>query len=323
MKRIIMMIQPKNLILVSLLLLAAYGLFADDMNNSAAAYIRMGIGARTIAMGEAGTATTKDVSSAYWNPAGLTEMKDIEFSSMYNLSMGLDRTYKYAAIGKRFDFGVLALNWINAGVSDIEGYNDLDQPTGFFSNNEHNISISYANRYKRFSFGASPKFYLSNMDDDTQTGFGLDLGLKYDINQYFQAGLMARDLIGKLDDDTIPTQLALGVAGHPFMGVTIAADVVIESKEDPKLNFGAEYWTPIGRDPEADSKLSVVNMTERSSWDDLMSNSQTGLRLGFNEGRFTVGTGLRFRSIQLDYVYRFGNHDIFNDDHIISLILKF
>ncbi len=313
----------KTSLLLLCLILGSLSLFAADINNSAAAYIRMGIGARVIGMGEAGTAITKDITAAYWNPAGLMEMKDIEFSSMYNLSMGYDRTYKYAAIGKRFGFGVLALNWVNAGVEDIEGFNDLDQPTGFFGNQEHNIAISYANRYKRLSFGGTPKLYLSSVEDDTEVGFGLDLGAKYDLNQYFQAGLMVRDLIGKLGEDTIPTQLALGVAGHPFMGVTIAADLSLESAESPKLNFGAEYWTPIGRDPEADSQVSVVNMTERSSWDDILTNSQTGLRVGFNEGRFTLGTGLRFRSVQLDYAYRFGNHDIFNDDHIISLILKF
>lgn len=313
----------KTSLLLLCLILGSLSLFAADINNSAAAYIRMGIGARVIAMGEAGTAITKDITAAYWNPAGLMEMKDIEFSSMYNLSMGYDRTYKYAAIGKRFGFGVLALNWVNAGVEDIEGFNDLDQPTGFFGNQEHNIAISYANRYKRLSFGGTPKLYLSSVEDDTEVGFGLDLGAKYDLNQYFQAGLMVRDLIGKLGEDTIPTQLALGVAGHPFMGVTIAADLSLESSESPKLNFGGEYWTPIGRDPEADSQVSVVNMTERSSWDDILTNSETGLRVGFNEGRFTVGTGLRFRSVQLDYAYRFGNHDIFNDDHIISLILKF
>lgn len=313
----------KYVVLTALLILAGMSLMASDLNNSAAAYIRMGVGARVIAMGEAGTAVSKDITSAYWNPAGLMEMKDIEFSSSYNLNMGLDRTYNYAAIGKRFDFGVLALNWINAGVSDIEGFNDLDQPTGYFGNQEHNIAISYANRWRRLSFGATPKLYVSSIDDDTEAGFGLDLGLKYDISQYFQAGLMARDLVGKLADDTIPTQLSVGIAGHPFIGVTIAGDIVLESSENPQVNFGAEYWTAIGKDPEADSQVSVVNMTERSSWDQILTNSQTGLRLGFNDGRFTIGTGLRFRSVQLDYVYRFANHEIFNDDHIISLILKF
>ncbi len=313
----------KTAVAVALLILFTVSLVAEDINNSAAAYIRMGIGARIIAMGEAGTATTKDVTSAYWNPAGLMEMKDIEFSSMYNLSMNNDRSYKYAAFGKRFDFGVLALNWVNAGVTDIEGYDDLDQPTGFFDDAEHNIALSYANKFKRFSFGVTPKLYLSSIDGETETGFGLDLGAKYDMNQYIQAGVMARDLVGNLAGDRIPMQLSLGIAAQPFLGVTLASDLVWESSENPTLNFGAEYWTPIGKDPEADSKVSVVEMSERSSWDDLLSYSQTGLRLGFNDGRFSIGTGLRFRSVQLDYVYRFGNHDIFSDDHIISLILKF
>jgi len=323
MKQTNLMTIMKKAVLMSLLTLIFISLSAEDTDNSAAAYIRMGIGARIIAMGEAGTATTKDVTSAYWNPAGLMEMKDIEFSSMYNLSMNHDRSYKYAAFAKRFGFGVLALNWVNAGVTDIDGYDDLDQPTGFFDNNEHNIAISYANKYKKFSFGVTPKLYLSSMDGETESGFGLDMGVKYDMNQYIQVGLMARDAVGTLAGDRIPTQLSLGVAAQPFLGVTLAGDLVWESPENPTLNFGAEYWTAIGKDPEADSKVSVVEMSEQSSWDQLLSYSQTGLRLGFNEGRFSIGTGLRFRSVQLDYVYRFGNHDIFSDDHIISLILKF
>ena len=323
MKKIMINNVAKKIVLISLMAISMISLFAGDINNSTAAYIRMGIGARIIAMGEAGTATTKDITSAYWNPAGLVDMKDIEFSSMYNLSMNYDRSFKYAAFGKNFAWGALALNWVNATVTDIEGYDDLDQPTGFFDDSEHNIALSYANRYKKLSFGLTPKFYLSSMDGETETGFGLDLGLKYDINQYIEAGFMVRDLVGSLAGDTVPRQMNLGVAAHPFMGVTIAADAVMETDENPAFNFGAEYWTPIGRDPEADSKVSVVEMSEISSWDSILSYSQTGLRLGFNDGRFSIGTGLRFRSVQLDYVYRFGNHDIFNDDHIISLILKF
>jgi hypothetical protein len=36
-----------------------------------------------------------------------------------------------------------------------------------------------------------------------------------------------------------------------------------------------------------------------------------------------VGTGVRFRNFQLDYAFRLNNHDIFSDDHIISLIFRF
>lgn len=311
--------------LVSLicLMILALPVFAGDVNNSAAAYIRMGIGARIIAMGEAGTATANDVTAAYWNPAGLTDLKDIEFSTMYAMDMGYDRSYQNAAIAKRFGFGVMAVNWVNAGVSDIDGMDNAGNPTGSFDDAEHNIAVSYANKMKRLSYGVTPKLYLSSIDGETKSGFGLDLGAKYDISQYFEAGLMIRDLAGSLAEDRIPYQVQAGVTAYPLMGVTVAADLHYEQSENPYLIFGAEYWTTVGRDPEADSKLSVINVSEKSTWADIFSHFQTGLRVGFNQNRFSAGAGIKFRNFQIDYAYRIGNHDTFNDDHLLGLILRF
>lgn len=312
-----------KIVALSCLMILALPIFAGDVNNSAAAYIRMGIGARIVAMGEAGTATAKDVTAAYWNPAGLSYLKDIEFATTYALDMGYDRNYQHAAIAKRFGFGVMALSWVNAGVSDIIGTDINNNDTGVFDDSENNIAISYANRYKQLSYGITPKIYTSSIDGDTKVGFGVDLGAKYDINQYLEAGLMLRDIYGTLADDTIPYQAQLGVTAYPFLGVTLAADLHYEKSEDPYLIFGAEYWTTVGKDPEADSKLSVINVQERNAWADLLSNFQTGLRVGFNDNRFSAGAGIRFRNFQIDYAYRIGNHDIFGDDHLLGLILRF
>lgn len=312
-----------KIVALSCLMILALPIFAGDVNNSAAAYIRMGIGARIVAMGEAGTATAKDVTAAYWNPAGLSYLKDIEFATTYALDMGYDRNYQHAAIAKRFGFGVMALSWVNAGVSDIIGTDINNNDTGVFDDSENNIAISYASRYKQLSYGITPKIYTSSIDGDTEVGFGVDLGAKYDINQYLEAGLMLRDIYGTLADDTIPYQAQLGVTAYPFLGVTLAADVHYEKSEDPYLIFGAEYWTTVGKDPEADSKLSVINVQERNAWADLLSNFQTGLRVGFNDNRFSAGAGIRFRNFQIDYAYRIGNHDIFGDDHLLGLILRF
>ena len=312
-----------HMILSALLLLIALPVLAADGNNSAAAYMRMGIGARIVAMGEAGSAITRDVTSGYWNPAGLTMMKDIEVGTMYNFSLDHDRSHKYAAIGKRFNFGALALSWINAGVTDIEGFDPAGNPTGNFSDDEHNISISYANYHKRISYGVTPKFYLSSMDGEAEAGFGLDIGGRYDINQYLEAGLMIRDLYGTYAGDRVPLELSAGLAAYPLMGVTLAADLKWEQAENPYVCLGAEYWTSIGKDPEADSKLSVISVREKSTWGDVFSYAQTGVRVGFNQRRFSAGTGIRFRNFQLDYVFRLNNHEIFGDDHIISMILRF
>ncbi|MFA5282657.1 MAG: hypothetical protein WC368_08085 [Candidatus Cloacimonadaceae bacterium] len=312
-----------KLVASACLMLLALPIFAGDLNNSAAAYIRMGIGARIIAMGEAGTATARDITAAYWNPAGLSYMKDIEFTTSYAMDMGYDRSYQHAAVGRHFGFGVLALSWVNAGVSDIIGTDASNNDTGTFSNSDNNIALSYANRYKRLSYGLTPKLYTSAIDGDTEMGFGIDLGAKYDINQYLEAGLMLRDAYGSLADDRIPYQVQAGITAYPFLGVTLAADLHYEQEEDPYMIFGAEYWTTIGKDPEADSKLSVINVHERSAWADLFSQFQTGIRVGFNDNRFSAGAGIRFRNFQIDYAYRIGNHDIFNDDHLLGLILRF
>jgi len=296
---------------------------AIAVNNSAAAYTRLGVDARIMAMGSAGTAISRDVNAAYWNPAGLFTMKDMEIATQYNLNMAFDRSYTYTAIGQRYEFGAIALSWQNASVGDIDGYDDNGQPTGTFSNNEHNIALSYANQWGRLYYGATAKFFLSMMGDDTENGFGLDLGIKYDFNQYLVAGLNARDTYGKLGSDRVPYQLSAGIGVFPFIGITLATDVVLEQDEDPYLNFGAEYWTSIGKDVEADAKLSVIRTEEKTTWQGLLSSTSTGIRLGFHDGRFTAGSGIRFHNLQVDYVYRVKPNETFNDEHILSLIMRF
>ena len=312
----------KALLVLAILTLAST-LLSKPVNNSAAAFMRMGVGARIIAMGEAGSTVSRDVSSGYWNPAGLTMLKDVEIGSMYNFGMNLDRNHSYIAIGKSFNFGSMAINWVNAGTSNIEGYDDNDNPTGVFDDKTHNLAVSYANDYQRLSYGATAKLYMSNLDDDTKSGIGLDIGAKYDINQYLEAGLMLRDLYGGYADDTVPMEASLGVAAYPFIGVTLAADFKWEMGENPYPALGAEYWTSLGKDPEADSQLNVISIKERNTWKESFSYAQTGLRIGFNQNRFSMGTGIRFRNFQLDYAFRLNNNDIMSDDHIISMIFRF
>ena len=259
----------RNILLIMAILIMASGLLS--VNNSAAAFMRMGVGARIIAMGEAGSTVSRDISAGYWNPAGLTMLKDVEIGSMYNFGMNLDRNHSHIAIGKPFSFGSLAINWINAGTSDIDGYDDAGNPTGSFSDKTHSIAISYANDYKRLSYGFTPKIYLSTLDDDTKTGMGVDIGAKYDFNQYLEAGLMFRDLYGSYADDIVPMEASLGVAAYPFIGVTLAADLKWEMGENPYPALGAEYWTSLGKDPEADSQLNVISIKERNTWKESFS----------------------------------------------------
>jgi len=206
-----------NSVLCIALLLLVLPLFAADMNNSGAAFIRMGIGGRVLAMGEAGAAITDDIGSVYWNPAGLAHLRDFEVGTTYNFGLDFDRTHTFAAFGTRLPLGTVAFSWVNAAVSDIEGYVDADTPTGTFSDSEHSLAFSYSNYIGRLSFGVTPKIYLSTIDGETEQGYGLDAGLKLDLGRYLQLGAMFRDITSEYAEDKVPWQVSAGLAANPWV----------------------------------------------------------------------------------------------------------
>lgn len=310
-------------LVIAILMLGIISILTAEDNNHAASYIRMGVGARALSMGSAYTAISNDVTSAYWNPAGLANLKDMELSFMYAANMANDCHYNYAGFGQRLSHGTYAISWVNAGTDDIEGYTDDNQATGYFNNNDHNIALSYGATYKKLHYGASAKLYYSKQDNDTETGTGLDLGFQYDWNQYVVVGAMMRDLYGKSGGDTVPYQLSAGVALYPFLGLTVTTDVKQEKGYDPNVYFGAEYKIRIGKDTEADSKLNRIRFREKNAWQDALANTSTSLRAGFADGNLTVGGGLEFKTIMVDYAYLLSDSDINTDSHRLSLVIRF
>ena len=52
-------------------------------SNYAAEVLTKGVGARPLAMGGAFAAAANDATAAYWNPAGLALIDDIEITTMH------------------------------------------------------------------------------------------------------------------------------------------------------------------------------------------------------------------------------------------------
>src|SRR5471032_2639582 len=84
--------------------------------TTAAEVLKFGVGARAIGMGEAYTAQADDVSSLYWNPAGLALMRERQASFMYD-QLYQDLKFSNAAIGIPLENGALAgsLSYLNYG----------------------------------------------------------------------------------------------------------------------------------------------------------------------------------------------------------------
>jgi long-subunit fatty acid transport protein len=314
-----------RLILVTLMLVTAlYSVFADD--NSAAAYTRIGIDARSIGMGGTGAAFLDNVTSTYINPAVLADVKRHEFASATRQNMEEDKNQHAAALGFRLPFGYVALSWQTAGVSGFEGYTPDGTYTGDFDVSDNNIGISYAVNYGRLNFGVTPKIYMSKIDDESKTGYGVDAGLLYHVNRYFNFGFVARDVISDYDGDGTEVSRAYipSIAAFPIPGMTIAADLIgISDFEEPELRLGVEYWIGVGDEQDMGSSLSGIRVREGTTWSNIFSRTQAGIRAGVNNGAFACGFGLRYQMLELNYAYQVAQEKFMNDNHVYSLVLRF
>src|SRR6188508_3317791 len=77
--------------------LTSYSQFRKYSNE----FLNIGAGARGLAMGSAQVASVNDGTAGYWNPAGLTGVKD-------NPNINLMHAEYFAGIGK-YDYGAIAI----------------------------------------------------------------------------------------------------------------------------------------------------------------------------------------------------------------------
>jgi hypothetical protein len=277
-------------------------------------------------MGGTGVAFLDNVSSTYLNPAVLADVKRIELSTTSRQNMEWDKGHNAVALGFMIPTGYVAAFWQGATVSDIDGYNDQNQPTSSFDTAEHAFGISYAAKIGKLNMGITPKMYLSTLDDESTTGFGLDLGILYHLNRYFNMGLVVRDLVSDYDGEgtDVPREFIPSIAAYPIPGLILAADLAgTDDFEDSKLKIGAEYWLGVKDDSEIGSSLSGIRIKENATWSNILSNTQAGIRAGVNDGAFSAGFGLRFKMLELNYAYQMAKEDYQNDNHLYSLLLRF
>src|SRR5512138_10045 len=119
MKRIMM----HTVVLLSILAIPGATL-ADDFNKvgrTSFQFVKIGIGARQTALGEASIALVRDVNSLFWNPANISGIQSSEASFSYARWFA-DMNYLAGAVGVRWEgVGVFGL-----GMSTLR-YGDLSE----------------------------------------------------------------------------------------------------------------------------------------------------------------------------------------------------
>lgn len=167
-------------------------------------FLAIGVGARALGMSNAAVASTSDVTSGYWNPAGLLGVRS-------NMQVGLMHAEYFASIAK-YDFGGIAMpidsvsafgvNIIRFAVDDIpnttqlidDGGNiDYDRITTF-SAQDWAFLFSYARKLNilgGLETGGNFKIIRRKVGDfGGAWGFGLDASANYRYKNWRFAGVL-------------------------------------------------------------------------------------------------------------------------------------
>lgn len=245
----------KNKILV-FFLFSGVLLNAQAFRNYSNEFLNIGVDAASLGMSRAVVATTGDVNSGYWNPAGLVNIEDYQGSLMYASYFAGIANYNYAAFAMPIDNkSALGVSIIRFGVDDILNTTELIDSQGnidfnrisLFSAADYALTVSYARNLllKDLYFGVNAKVVRRTIGDFANSwGFGFDAGIQYERGPW-KFGLMVRDItttfnVWSIDED------AFASVQNAIPGQNQDLPETTEITK-PKIQFGIARTFNIGR----------------------------------------------------------------------------
>jgi hypothetical protein len=243
------------LVLILLLPLSAEGAqIFEKVGTLGGQSLKIGVGARAAAMGDAYTAISDDATAVYWNPAGIARLS------------GQSITLNHAAWPANilFDQGAYVFNikWIPGmlGVNvraltmsrDIVRTTYLPEGTGeTFDAGEWAYGLTYARALTdKFSAGISLNYIQTGLDDVKGSSTTFDFGTLYDVGVLGAKIGMSIQNVGSdmtFIDEKVKMPVFFRVGGSfnvMQMGenrLLAAAEFTHPPDNSEKLNMGAEY----------------------------------------------------------------------------------
>lgn len=261
----------------------------DGAGNTGLAFLKLGIGSRSVAMGEAVVSNTNDATATHYNPAALFNgSSKVNLVFMHNEQILGARTEFLAAkiTGSKFAFG-LSLN--NTAVDDIEVREIPGAPLEKF--NAQNFSMGLSVGYKvneMLSLGITGKFLFEKIYVDNASGFAVDFGGLYK-KERLSLGLAISNLGSMSELRSEATKLPISVRGGAsyMIPVTGLQSILLISADGYKVLDGGKFHANGGAEFLYKDFLAL----------------RVGYQSGYENKSITTGLGLRYKAINLDYAF--------------------
>jgi hypothetical protein len=325
-------------------------------------FLATGFGARALGMGGAFVSIADDASAVYWNPAGLIQLGRTQILLMHSERFGSLVDYNTFSLVRplsrkkgRQAAGGISVIWLR--VSDIAFTSHLGEPDVDFidtnsngvwdpgerrlwrpdrvrweSDNEIATYLSYSRRLgSRSAWGLNAKLIWKEIADITSLGFGLDLGLLYQVTHRWRFGLNLQDF----------TTTPLYWDGWYYDAGAPDGKYKVSTKETiyPTLKAGTSYTIPMDAisgklvfavdcdfkfeglsEDEADFSVGEASGDLRLG---AMYDYRQMLRLGVGMDRQKLSAGIGLMVAQFGLDYAFWRDTEIDNTHRVSVSMSF
>jgi long-subunit fatty acid transport protein len=298
---------------------------AQRAGTATAQFLKIGVGARATAMGDAFVAVANDASALYWNPAGITQFQTNEIIFSHT-SWFLDIQHQF--IGAVYHLSLddaIGVSVTSLHMDDMQVTTEFaPQGTGnYFSFGDLAAGLTYSRKLTpQFSFGATVRYVQETMDVVKMRGVVIDFGTYYWTglgtsrfsavvtnfgNEMSPSGsitLYGGETISKFQEFSPPTNFKFGFAIDPIKDETNLLTTAIQlnhpNDNSENISFGAEY-----------------------GWRNTLF-LRGGYKLNVEDQSFTVGGGLAttISGITLNVDYGYAAYANLGGVHRISMNVK-
>ncbi|HEX2963733.1 MAG TPA: PorV/PorQ family protein [Ignavibacteriales bacterium] len=293
-------------------------------------FLKIGVGGRAAAMGEAVIANTQDINSVYWNPAGLTGLENLEAGVNYTQWIA-DLSVTSAAVGYNLGPASIAFNYMGLNYGNIQEAmtrgTSVDTRTGrTFTGSDLALGVTLARRFTdQLSIGVNVKYLRENLFTFTSSLWAADIGTYYDTQwKGIRIAMTAQNFSKQArwmytGDETeqsyeLPLVFRIGTSmdlwggeGLVFGGdasmnkLTVNIDAIHTNDYGERLHVGGEYV--------------FMNML----------SLRAGYRMNYEEGNLALGAGFKteLSGVKLEVDYAYVKYDFLESPHRFSLIFAF
>lgn len=245
--------------LLAALLLFCGSVGADQtdyaVGQTASPELKVGMGPRPVAMGEAFVGQADDLNSTAWNPAGLSQIDGLQLGFMHNIYLQ-DTSLEYLAFAQEVApgaaFGANLSFWNYGNMERLTEVNGLPQQAGYFAPSAYTFSAGYGQKIlPSLATGLTVKYMYQNLDGQAYNSLAADLGMLYRPGvKGLQLGATLQNMGLSTAGSSLPMNLRAGAAYlmpakfNPNDSWTVLGDINVPFGDVrySSVNIGTEYW---------------------------------------------------------------------------------